>query len=471
MRISMTMSGFSAARADKLRKAMGKKDADLIAAQGRDFVDGAIANGYDKRTAERLWGDIEAFAKYAFNKSHAACYALISYQTAYLKAHYPGEFAAANLSSFKGKTAEVVKYVASAKRGGIDVLPPDVNSSGADFTAVPEGIRFGLAGVRNVGESVVSAIVAERDAHGRFTSLQDFCLRVDPRVLNKRTIESLVKAGAFDSTGYTRKHLMSMMDDAVDLASKRAKDREVGQVSLFDLDGAEDNGLSHEAPPPNGDEWPKDIKLKFEKDLLGIYVSEHPLGEKREMVERARTLSLGDAETFEDGQSGWFAGMLTTVERVVTRKGKQMIDFTIEDLDGFMEGRLFGNAYARYESVFQEDAVVRLRGKVEVSERGSKIQVIEILPLSADGTFTRPPRTLVIHDRQGRFKDPDVLEWFKALVDRFPGPDSIQVIVTNGGGVKKTYSLPPEAYHVDRDSHPLHAELREVFGADAVDEL
>ena len=182
MRIAMEMSGFPAAKAEKLRKAMGKKMLDVMAPLKRDFIDGAVANGYDKRMVDGLWDDIEKFAQYAFNKSHAAAYALISYQTAYLKAHYPKEFMAAVLSSFSGKTENVVKYVAAAKRGGIAVLPPDVNSSGADFTAVPEGIRFGLAGVRNVGAGVVAAIMEERHASGPFTSLQDFCLRVDPKV-------------------------------------------------------------------------------------------------------------------------------------------------------------------------------------------------------------------------------------------------------------------------------------------------
>jgi DNA polymerase-3 subunit alpha len=467
MRIAMTMSGFPAAKAEKLRKAMGKKKADVMAALKKEFIDGAIANGYEKRMVEGLWDDIERFAQYAFNKSHAACYALISYQTAYLKTHYPREFMAALLSSFSGKTESVVKYVAAAKRGGIPVLPPDVNSSGSDFTAVPEGIRFGLAGVRNVGEAVVSAIAAERHEAGPFTSLQDFCLRVDPKVLNKRTIESLIKAGAFDSTGYTRKHLMRMMDDSVDLAAKRAKDRDLGQVSLFDLDGAADHGFEHTVPAPDGDEWDKAMKLAFEKELLGIYVSDHPLNEIAHLVEGARTLSLGDVDSFTDGQTGWFAGILTSVARVLTKKGKLMIDFTLEDLDGFLEGRLFGNVYQKFQDQFVEDRVVRIRAKVEVSDRGKKLQVIDVMPLTDDGTFSRPPGVLVIRDAAARFNDSSVLEWFKQLVPRYPGPDSVQVEVTNGAAIR-TYRLPAETYHVDKTSHQLHAELREVFGADAV---
>ncbi len=469
MQIAMVMSGFSAAKAEKLRKAMGKKIADIMAGLKKEFIDGAVANGYEPRMVSGLWDDIERFAQYAFNKSHAAAYALISYQTAYLKAHYPQEYMAAVLSSHSGKTENIVKYVAAAKRGGIPVLPPDVNSSGSDFTAVPEGIRFGLAGVRNVGEGVVSAIVAERHAAGPFTSLQDFCLRVDPKVLNKRTLESLIKAGAFDSTGYTRKHLMRMMDDAVDLAAKRAKDRDLGQVSLFDLDGAADHGFEHSVPEPDGDEWDKAMKLAFEKEMLGIFVSDHPLREMAEMIEAARTLSLGDADTFSDGQSGVFAGILTSVQRIISKKGKPMIDFAIEDLDGFMEGRLFGPMYTKFESLFIEDTVLKMRAQVEVNERGRKLKVSAVQVLGSDGTFSRNPGTLLIRDIEARFNDPEVLDWFKRLVPRYPGPDSVQVKITNGGGTK-TYALPVETYHVDMMSHPLHAELREVFGADSISE-
>ncbi len=470
MRLSMDMAGFPAAKADKLRKAMGKKDPAEMAKWREDFVEGAVSATFDRKVAEQVYDDIEKFAGYGFNKSHSAAYGLISYQTAYLKAHYPKEYMAAVLSSYSGKTESIVKYVAAAKRGGIPVLPPDVNSSGADFTAVPEGIRFGLAGVRNVGDGVVADIVSERTSGGPFASLQDFCARVEPRVLNKRMLESLIKAGAFDSTGYTRKHLIGMMSDAVDLASKRARDDEAGQTGLFEIEGAADHGFGHHVPAPDGDEWEKAMKLAFEKEMLGIYVSDHPLREIASVIEGARTVSMADMDILADGQSGWFAGILTTVARVVTKKGKSMIDFTLEDLDGFAEGRLFGNVYAKYESLFSEDAIVRIRAKVEVSDRGRKLQVIEVVPIGLDGSFARGPGVLLIRDDGARFTDPEVLDWFKRVVPRYPGRDSVRVEISNGGGTK-TYALPPEVYQVDMSSHQLHAELREVFGADSVHEL
>jgi DNA polymerase-3 subunit alpha len=469
MQISMVMAGFPASKAEDLRKAMGKKIVTKMAGLKKEFIAGSLANGYDKRTVEQVWDDTAKFAQYAFNKAHAAAYGIISYQTAYLKAHYPREFMAANLSSFHGKTEDVVKYVAAARRGGIPVLPPDVNSSGKDFTAVPEGIRFGLAGVRNVGEGVVAEIVKARDEGGPFASLHDFCLRVDAKALNKRTLESLIKAGAFDSTGYTRKHLMRVMDDCVDLAAKRAKDKDTGQVSIFDLDGAADSGFEHHVPGPDGDEWDKAMKLAFEKEMLGLYVSDHPLREMAAVIEAARTLSLGDAESFSDGQSGTFAGILTSVERKVSKKGNPILDFVLEDLDGFMPGSLFGPTYTKFEALFVEDAVLSVRATVEVSDRGRKLKVNAVQILSENGDFTRNPGTLLIRDEDARFNDPEILDWFKRLVPRYPGPDSVLVRISNNGGMR-TYALPIETYHVDMTSHRLHAELREVFGADSVSE-
>ncbi|HEX9093863.1 MAG TPA: DNA polymerase III subunit alpha, partial [Coriobacteriia bacterium] len=468
MRISMEMSGFSAARADGLRKAMGKKDAAKMARMKNDFIEGAAERGFERQTVLQLWADIEKFAQYAFNKSHAAAYALISYQTAYLKAHYPREFMAAVLSSYTGKSEAIVKYVAACKRGGIPVLPPDVNSSGADFTAVPEGIRFGLAGIRNVGEGVVDTIVAERHAHGPFTSIQDFCVRVDLKALNKRTVEALVKAGAFDSTGYTRKHLMSMMDAAVDAGMKQQRDRDSGQVSLFDLGGAEDNGFAHHVPAPDGDEWDKRMKLAFEKEMLGIYVSDHPLRDIAEVIEHARTHSLGDADSFADGTTGWFAGILTKVDRIVTKKGKVMIDYTLEDLDGMMPGALFGNIYQKYEPVMTEDRIVRIRAKVEASDRGRKLTTIDVQPLDDDGIFRRPPGVLVVAAGDA-LSNEATLARFKEMLGRHPGPDSVQVEVS-GNGTRKVLRL-PDTYRVDKSDARLHAELKELLGTEAVKEL
>lgn len=465
MRITMEMGGFSAAKADKLRKGMGKKNMDIVNALKPEFVDGAAERGYDRRLAERVWGDIEKFGEYAFNKSHAACYGLISYQTAYLKAHYPLEYMAAVLTSYMGKSETIVKYVAACNQAGMKVLPPDVNSSGLDFTAVDGAIRFGLAGIKGVGEGVVETIVAERKRGGMFSSLQDFCERVDMRQANKKTLEALIKAGAFDSTGYTRKHLIALMDSCVDGALKRQRDADSGQTSMFDLFAAEEHGMADHVVPPNDDEWDKGIKLKFEKEMLGIYVSDHPLREIAPVIESARTMSLGATDEFRDGQNGWFAGIVSSMERIATKAGKLMVTFVLEDLEGSMEAVMFPQVYEKYRDVVAVDAVVRVRAKIERSDRGLKLITHEVQSLSADGRFERPPGVLMVKADM-EFLGNGGGARFKEILKRYPGRDFVQVEMMTPTGSKQLKM--GDEYKVDAASSGLHAELKALLGADAV---
>ncbi|MGB4592940.1 MAG: DNA polymerase III subunit alpha [Coriobacteriia bacterium] len=465
MRLSMDMAGFSAAKADKLRKAMGKKIAEEMAKWRSDFVEGSVAGGYDRKLAERVYDDIEKFAGYGFNKSHSAAYGLIAYQTAYLRAHYPLEFMAAVLTSYTGKSDSIVRYIAACNASGITVLPPDVNSSGRDFTAVDGGIRFGLAGIRNVGEGVVETIEAERTANGPYTSLHDFLARIDLKGVNKKTIEALIKAGAFDSTGYTRKHLMELMDSAMDAALKRQKDAASGQVSMFDLFEPEEHGMSDDAPPPDGVEWDKGVKLGFEKEMLGIYVSDHPLSDIRHLITAARTYSLGATEELRDGVVGWFAGIVTRTERIATKAGKLMGTFTLEDLEGSMDGVLFPQTYDKFRDVLVEDAVVRVKAKVEDSDRGRKLMVQVVEPLSDDGCFERPPGTLNVRAdapmlENGRF------ERFRSILHQHPGRDCVHLELAYPDR-SKVLKLGDD-YRVDATSNSLHAELKELLGERSV---
>jgi len=465
MRIAMEMGGFTAAKADKLRKGMGKKKMEIVDALEPEFMAGASERGYDLRVAERVWSDMRKFGEYAFNKSHAAAYGLVSYQTAYLKAHYPLEYMAAVLTSYTGKSETIVKYIAACNQAGMKVLPPDVNSSGKDFTAVEGAIRFGLAGIRNVGEGVVDTIVAQRKEDGSFSSLHDFCNRVDMKQANKKTLEALIKAGAFDSTGYTRKQLLSLMDCAVDSAVKKQKDADSGQTSMFDMFAAEEHGLADEVPPPNDDEWEKGIKLKFEKEMLGIYVSDHPLREIAGTIEAARTISLGATDEFRDGQNGWFAGIVSAFDRIATKAGKLMATFTLEDLEGSMEGVLFPQVYEKYREVLALDAVVRMRAKIERSDRGLKLIVHEVEPLSENGQFERPPGTLMVR------ADLDLLSngggtRFKEILARYPGRDCVQVEMRTPAGAKQLKM--GDEYRVNAAASGLHAELKELLGADSV---
>ncbi len=460
MRISMEMCGFTAAKADKLRKVMGKKLPKVMAPLRAAWVDGAGANGYDPKLAERIWNDIEPFAEYAFNKSHSAAYGLLTMQTAYLKAHYPLEYMAAVLTSYMGKTDSIVKYVSECNGSGMVVLPPDVNSSGKDFTAVGDGIRFGLAGIRNVGEGVVDRIVEARTETGAFTSLQDFCERVDMRQMNKKTVEALIKAGAFDSTGYTRKHLMTMMDAAVEAGVKRQRDIESGQGSLFDMFGADDE-FSSPVPPPDGDEWDKRIKLAFEKEMLGIYVSDHPLRDIEAVVRDAAGYSLGARDDLPDGTTGWFAGLALSVEAKPTKSGKMMGTFVLEDLDGSCEVVLFPQAFEQYRDMLADDAVVRVRAKLEESDRGRKLIAQEIMQFDGSA-FSRPPERLQVRVGASALRNGRSAK-LKEIVAHYPGRDLIELKVAEDS-TTKTFHIGG----VNLNASGIHAELTELFGVDAV---
>jgi DNA polymerase-3 subunit alpha len=467
MRISMEMSGFSAAEADKLRKAMGKKDRAVLDKLKDDWVGGAAANGYEAKLAARMWEDIEKFAEYAFNKSHSAAYGVLTMQTAYLKAHYPTEYMAAVLTSYTGKTEKIVKYVAECNRSGMTVLPPDVNSSGRDFTAVAEGIRFGLAGIRGVGTGVVDRIIVAREEGGPFTSLHDFCARVDMLTTNKKTLESLIKAGAFDSTGYTRKHLMALMEPCVEAAVKRRRDTANGQVSMFDMftEGeGEEHGFGDDVPPPDGDEWERKMLLAFEKEMLGIYVSDHPLREVADAIKASRTMSLGELEDAPDGTTEWFAGLIASVERKPTRRGAMMAIVTLEDLEGFSEAVFFPQTYEKHSDIVVLDAVLRVRAKVEHSDRGVKLIVQDVQPFNGS-EFARPPRKVIVRTGASSLQNGRVARLQQAL-EHFPGCDSLVLEVVTHDGYK-VYKL---GSGVDSRSGGLHAELIEIFGAPAIRE-
>ncbi|HET6497813.1 MAG TPA: DNA polymerase III subunit alpha [Coriobacteriia bacterium] len=468
MRIAIEMCGFSGAKADKLRKAMGKKNKGVLDGLKADWEQGAAANGYAPKVASQVWEDIEKFAEYAFNKSHSAAYGLLAMQTAYLKAHYPAEYMAAFITSYTGKTEKIVKYVAECNRSGLRVLPPDVNSSRRDFTAVAEGIRFGLAGIRGVGAGAVDHIIEAREADGPFRSLHDFCARVDMRTVNRKAVEALIKAGAFDSTGYTRKHLTEIAEQCVDAAARRQRDTANGQVSMFELMSADSpgagDGFADEVPAPNGDEWSRKVKLAFEKEMLGLYVSDHPLREVAEAVSAARTMSLGDLEEAADGTTEWFAGLVSSVERRPTRKGTIMAAITLEDLEGFSEAIVFPQVYEKTSDLLVLDAVIRVRAKVEHSDRGTKLIVHDVQPFNGD-TFAERPRKVIVTAKADALAN-GCVERLRSLVEVFPGRDSLIFEVT-GDESRKVYRI---GSGVDARSSGLHAELIEMFGSSAVRE-
>lgn len=466
MRISMTMSGFSAAKADKLRKAMGKKDLAALEALSAAWTEGAATHGYDPKLAQKMWEDILPFAEYAFNKSHSAAYGLLTMQTAYLKAHYPLEYMAAVLTSYTGRTDDIVKYVSECNRTGMTVLPPDVNSSGPDFTAVAgQGIRFGLEGIRGVGEGIVDAVMDARNEGGPFTSLHDFLNRVELRQVNKKTLESLVKAGSFDSTGYSRKELMGFLLDGgiLEAAVKRQKDKDNGQISMFDMDDAAQHGFDDEAPTATGDEWEKRIKLAFEKEMLGIFVSDHPLKDIEADLREAADCSIGEELT--PGKTCWFAGMLASVTLKPTKKGPMMAIAALEDLDGSIEAILFPATLEKYRSIVVEDAVLRIKGKVEEDDRGRKLIVMEIEPFNGQA-FARAPRKVVVRTDAGALVN-GRSDTLKRILTHFPGTDIVELHVWDAENKRTVVCTMGE--RVNADANGLYAELMELFGGDSVE--
>ena len=465
MQISMAMSGFSAGKADKLRKAMGKKKLDVMRALQEDWNNGAVENGYPLEIAKQIWEDAEKFAKYAFNKSHSAAYAILVMRTAYLKAIYPNEFMAAVLSSYMGNTDRLIKYIASCNHNGTPVLPPDINSSNAEFTPVDDGIRFGLVGVRGVGKNVADEIIAEREENGPYTSLHDFVNRVDSKCYNRKTLEALIKGGAFDSTGYTRKQLMYFVDETplLEGAAKRQKDRDSGQVSMFDLFADdEDSGFKEDVPEPDGVEWDKRTKLAYEKEIMKIYVSEHPLAPYEGVISRMTKFQLGDlAERTKEIKSAVFVGMVSNVVVKLTKRGTKMATFTIEDTTGHMECICF--KYEDNAECIQEDVIAKIKGKFEHNDRGSQIMVfeMEVIELSEDDAR---PSHLELCVPSSAFDSSSSLR-LNRILRSYPGRDGVVLFVKQADGRRFRAELPVS---VDARSPVMRSEISELFGRDSL---
>lgn len=461
MQISMVMSGFSAGKADKLRKAMGKKKLDVMMKLKDDWCNGAVENGYSLEIAEKIWEDAEKFAKYAFNKSHSAAYAILVMRTAYLKAYYPHEYMAAVLSSYMGNADKLIKYIASCTHSNIPVLPPDINSSNLEFTPLDEGIRFGLAGVRGVGGAVAEAIITERNANGPYTSLHDFVNRLDTKCYNRKTLEALIKAGAFDSTGYTRKQLMYFIEETplLESASKRQRDRDAGQVSMFDMFAdVEDSGFEEDIPPADGVEWDKRTLLAYEKEILKIYVSDHPLRPFEGALRRITKFHLGDlAEHKGDIPSAIFAGLITSVGVKLTKKGKKMANFVLEDTTGHVEGVCF--KYDDFQDALQEDAIVKIKGKFEHSERGDQIMAFEVERLELDEANAGPSH-LEIKLNSSDFNAATSAQ-LQQILRSHPGRDAVVLKVQQADGRKFRAELP---FTVDVTNNLLYSEILDLFG-------
>ena len=376
LQVLQRAAGYSLGQADLVRKAMGKKIRALMEKEQPRFVKGCLKNGLTREDADRLWELLEPFAGYGFNRSHAACYAQVAYQTAYLKANYPAEYMVAVLSSAMGNTDKVTVAAAEARRLDIPVLGPDVNRSAVDFGIEADyrqrPIRFGLGAIKNVGESAVQPIIAARQEGGPFKSLDDFCSRVDVKTLNKRVLESLVKAGALDCFG-RRNQLLAVLDRIIGVAQQTQRAQEVGQASLFDFLPVEEHEHASAVLLPDIPEVPSKEKLAWEKELVGVYVSEHPLQRVARALE-GTVITCGDVDEELVGKKVRLAGMVRGLKQLMTKRREPMAAATLEDLHGTVEIVVFPRVYERTRELWEEDAILVVAGKVD--SRDERLQVV-----------------------------------------------------------------------------------------------
>src|SRR3954452_3539088 len=445
MQIAKGIAGFSGPEADDLRKAIGKKDRARMASMKERFFEGARATGTSEHVIQELWSVNEAAADYSFNKSHAACYGLISYRTAWLKANYPAEYMAALISSVMSTKDKVPFFVSRCEEMGIEVLPPDVNESGHDFKVVGGNIRFGLDAVKNVGAQAVEAILEARAEDGPFRSIWDFCRRADGRCVNKKAIESLVKCGAFDSLGASRTGTFQILAQAQGAGQKHQQDAQVGQGSFFEMDtqmgtggGGGDEQAYHDLPVPRLEDMREELNA-WEKETLGLFLSSHPLKEVRGALRAKVECSLAELASKKDGDWVTVGGMIAECKRIRTRKGDPMMFATLDDLEGQVEMLVFNSAYAANAEKVDVDKVVIVRGRVDHKEEGEvKLVAQEVEPFepteeevaaaAAEAAVAAPTVRRVTLDVQ-----PDVGETFlddlKDLCRTFPGDHELELRV------------------------------------------
>jgi len=469
MQIANKVAGYSLGEADLLRRAMGKKKAEEMAKQRARFVEGAQKNGHNARKVEKVFDLMEKFAGYGFNKSHSAAYAFLALVTGYLKAHYPLEFMSALLTSEAGNTAKVVKYINECREMGIEVLPPDVNASEFTFTPAPDAIRFGLGAIKNVGANAVESIIKARTEGGRFTSLYDFCERVDLSAVNRRMIESFIKSGALDSLGAARAQLFAVIDGAMEIGTRAQKDRLSGQSGLFADLAAHEPAAAH--PLPTVPDWTPHEKLTAAKEMLGCYITGHPLDQHSDKVAELATHLTSGLEGLQKNAEVALCGILTGIQRKRNKEGKLWAALQIEDKEGSLEAMVFSTQYERLLPVLNEDQAVLVRGLVLPEENAPpKISVQDIVLL--ENARVRLPSLISVRVPVNGavvngVTDAGRAEALSLLFARKPGKTEVRLRIEKRRDFSVILDVPAKV----RPDKEFCAELARICGPEALEVL
>jgi len=458
MQIANLLASFSLGEADILRRAMGKKKKEEMAAQREKFMAGCAGNRVPEKKGERIFNLMEEFAGYGFNKSHSCAYALLAYQTAYLKTHYPVEFMAALLTSETGNAEKAVKYINEARGMSISILPPDVNESDLYFTPVSESIRFGLAAIKNVGENTAKAIRDSRLSAGEFTSLYDLCERIEAKFLNKRVFESLIKCGAVDSLG-PREAMLASVDDALAAVQRATRIRESGQHGLFGTAAAPARIAFelHQAEP-----WSEAERLASEYAMLGFYVSGHPLAKYASRLQELKCVSLDQIEGQRNGKEITVAVLIVGTRPMRSKKGARWAIYTIQDMTGVQELLAFPESFAKHEQTLKAGAPLLLKARVQVEEAGTRLSLQEVARLG--DLAERPASGLLIRMKLEELND-ELLDRLEEVLASYRGSSPVSLDLTGPSGATATLQLAQRA----RSCPELIAAIRESFGEQSID--
>ena len=458
--IARKVAGFTLGRADLLRKAMGKKDKKILDKEKVHFEAGMKTNGFSEDAIEKLWQTLIPFSDYAFNRAHSAGYGLLSFWTAYLKANYPTEYMAALLTSVRDDKDKSALYLNEARRMGIKVLPPDVNESDSEYTPRGSDIRFGLTAIRNVGENVVLSIIENRKNKDRYTNFGDFLTKVDSLVCNKKTIESLIKAGAFDSLNHSRRGLMMVFLEALDAVSETKRAESIGQFDLFGAANATSSisGVVLDIPVT---EWEKMMLLSYEREMLGLYVSDHPLLGVEHILRSVTDFSISQIAEVGHDQIITIGGLITQIQRKVSKQGTPWAIVTVEDLEGAVDVLFFSNAYAAHGVNLVEDRIVAIRGRVDKREEQARISALDLTLPDLNRIPTGP---LIISMEMARCTPP-VIDRMKEILRAHPGAREVHLRLADGE--KKTVLKLDEGLKVTA-SPSLSADLKTVLGPDCL---